>query len=165
MDGGADRGDCGRVAARVCAGRVRHRVRRTGELRRAAGGALDSRGRLARFRLVRLREGSGRRAGDHGQRCQRGRHGRGRVRRRPGLFAAVLYDALHGNRRGHLGGRPHLARRRFLRGRDRAPHDTPRWPGVPVRRPRMSGANVLRPVAGARSRQERAGIDAGRRSS
>ena len=42
---------------------------------------------------------------------------------------------------------PRLAGRRFLRRRNRPPHHPARWPGVPVRRARLLGTDVLRPLA------------------
>ena len=57
---------------------LRHRLRRSGEFRRAARGAFHARGRLARFPPYRASARPAGRSGHHGQRRQRRRARRGR---------------------------------------------------------------------------------------
>ena len=94
--------DRARMAARVPVRALRHRLRRAGEFRRAARGALHARGRLARFPSDRV---PGELLGvpaimDND--ANAGALGEARLRRRPRLLAAVLHDALHRHRRRHL---------------------------------------------------------------
>ena len=78
------------------------------------------------------------------------------------LFYMTLSTGIGG---GIYDGRPHLARRRFLWRRDRPSHHPPRRSRMPLRLARLLRAHVLRPVAGARLRQDREGVDAAIRNS
>ena len=131
---------------------LRHRVRRAGGLAFAARRALDPRRRLAGLRSSRLCHGTDRRSGRDGQRCQCGRDRRGAIWGGEGVLAPVLHDALHRHRRRNFHNGARLARRRFLRRRDRTSHHSPGRSGMPLRRPRLLRTDVLRPLAGARSR-------------
>ena len=113
------------------------------------------------FPLTALPRDAARRARHHGQRRQRRRAGRGRLWRGPRLLDPLFYMTLSTGIGGGIYARwQNLARRRFLGGRDRPPDHPARWPRVPVRRARLFRAHVLRPVAGARLRQDREGTDA-----